>query len=273
MSSPTGRLPILPSSPVPTKDASGRPPSPLPRPPKPQEPLLEPNQACKISVGVCAPRDINARVTTMRVFATAFCLLALGAGAALVGQELGLREYLRRLDSAPGLTMEQKIEHLRSQGVTLSDWGLNELRMASGSALRYQDNQAQTSRSFTSSARPFGGSSWLESYTVNQGWWGRYRIENDLDPLESYTIRPRALGGYRIESDLDPMKSFTMRPRLGGGYRIESDLDPTKTYTVRPRLGGGYRIENDLDPLESYTVRPRLGGGYRIESDFPGRRR
>jgi len=231
----------------------------------------------------------------MRVFATTFCLLALGAGSALVGQELGLREYLRRLDRAPGLTIEQKIEHLHSRGVTLSERGLNELRMASGSALRSRDNQAETSRWYTTSPRAFGSLSSLDTYTVKPRPWGGYRIENDLDPLESYTIRPRALGGYRIESDLDPMnrytakprlgggyriesdldpmKSFTMRPRLGGGYRIESDWDPMKTYTVRPRFGGGFRIENDLDPLDSYTVRPRFGGAYRIESDFRGRRR
>ena len=118
------------------------------------------------------------RKTWSRMFLSATWLTV-----ALNAQDLGFREYLKRLDAAPGWTIEQKVEFLSNQGVHLSDQGLRDLVAAMGSA-----------------AQPW------ESRRARRPPSGGYRIESDMNPWESYTVRPRALGGYRIESDF---------PRLG----------------------------------------------------------
>ncbi len=42
-------------------------------------------------------------------------------------QELGLRDYLQRLNTAPGASIDQKVDWLSNSGVTLSPAGLREL--------------------------------------------------------------------------------------------------------------------------------------------------
>lgn len=58
-------------------------------------------------------------------------LLAIATGTCGFGQELGLKEYLLRLRTAPGTTVEQKIDFLQGMGVSLSANGLIELDAAS----------------------------------------------------------------------------------------------------------------------------------------------
>src|SRR6185503_1822804 len=48
------------------------------------------------------------------------------ATAPLLGQELGLQQYLQRLKSAPGVTIEDKGRFLSDMGVTLSEQGLRD---------------------------------------------------------------------------------------------------------------------------------------------------
>lgn len=212
-------------------------------------------------------------------------LAALLFPTALLCQQLGLRDYLRRLESAPGLTIEQKVENLSRAGVTLSPAGLAELerlagRPAGSSTERrgwrsgYQSRTIRDPFDSTLPGFPTPGDVPAEispalppSYTARPHGLGGFRIENDLNPFDSYTARPRALGGYRIESDRNPLDTYTVRPRALGGFRIENDRDPFDTYTARPRPFGGYRIESDRNPFDTYTVRPRPFGGYRIEND------
>lgn len=183
--------------------------------------------------------------------------------AALFCQQLGLSDYLRRLESAPGLTIEQKVENLARIGVTLSPAGLAELERLVGP-------RAGSSGVRRGLRSDYHGHTILDPFSSTlPGFPTRVDVPPGIKPAfpPSYTARPHGLGGFRIENDLNPLDSYTARPTGLGGYRIESDRNPLDTYTVRPRALGGFRIENDRNPFDSFTLRPTPFGGYRIDRD------
>ena len=71
--------------------------------------------------GVC----FTMLVTRLSVFA-----LACASAICLFGQEIGLQQYLQRLNTAPGVTIEQKMSNLEGIGVTLSSQGISDLEAA-----------------------------------------------------------------------------------------------------------------------------------------------
>lgn len=68
------------------------------------------------------------------------------AGVPICGQELGLEQYLRRLRSAPGATIEEKVRFLSDMGVTLSSQGLRDLKRAASNNRGYPDSSRSLRR-------------------------------------------------------------------------------------------------------------------------------
>ena len=81
------------------------------------------------------------------------------AGIPVCGQELGLEQYLRRLRSAPGATLEDKVRFLSDMGVTLSDQGLRDLKRAASDHRGERDfrrNLRRPSRGIVTEGLPSG---------------------------------------------------------------------------------------------------------------------
>lgn len=72
-------------------------------------------------------------------------------------QEMNLRQYLRELNSAPGVTVKEKVDYLAGVGVSLSPQGRRELQ-AAGQSLRSRGRGWATGESFGSALSPLSTS-------------------------------------------------------------------------------------------------------------------
>jgi len=155
-------------------------------------------------------------------------------------QGLGLQQYVKRLQTTSGITVEDRVRLLR------------ELE-------RFAQSPSSLSQNYLTSLRR------AQSYTVIPLPLGWSRIQHDWNPNDSYTVIPLPLGWSRIQHDWNPKNSYTAYPLPLGGYRIQNDWNPKNSYTAYPLPLGGYRIQNDWSLMGSYTMTPRPLGGFRMQ--------
>lgn len=159
----------------------------------------------------------------------------------LWAQELNLEQYLRRLKTAPGVTLADKVEFLSAMGVSLSDRGMRELERASNSAMR---------RSGYGQADAFAGSAssptWAPHRTDTVPALSKSRRAESDGP---WSLNSYSAGGSEYHSTSDGVSGTSRR---FGNYTYHSFSNGLSGTTTEV---GNYRYHNFNNGLSGATSR------------------